>query len=354
MLFKCYFLLVFSFCLATSLSAQCPNVEFILIDACGTESDNEYVIFNSGGGFDVSDITVDFDLGNNAMLAVNNDINTNNGNQPGGPCGLQAGNLGIYTGGCNLVAAGPGDMIPAGVLVILQTASNPTFTIDLSPLCPMGQTIYVVGSSCARSIGGFTNAGSGLRTTNFSWGAACNESVVYDRTQLMNTPGAYFGPNLGYGVAAACNPLTIPNMSNCPAPDNQTFFICRPGPVISPPQPLAPAVSLFVGASSVTFHTSMANAIANFSPASGYGGQTAMPVIFFARVVYPDGCVVIGTLTLDFLSVDGNAGTSATVNRCSNDPVDLPAALGGGLSAGSFTDLDGSGVNLANPAAVSL
>ncbi|MBK7804932.1 MAG: hypothetical protein IPJ51_01210 [Saprospiraceae bacterium] len=37
--------------LAYIVNAQCPTVEAIMVDACGTEQDNEFVIINAGGGF---------------------------------------------------------------------------------------------------------------------------------------------------------------------------------------------------------------------------------------------------------------------------------------------------------------
>ncbi|MEL6275619.1 MAG: SprB repeat-containing protein, partial [Bacteroidota bacterium] len=90
------------------------------------------------------------------------------------------------------------------------------------------------------------------------------------------------------------------------------------------------------------------------NPITTYGGGTASPVTFFARIVYPDGCVSISTLTINFQQPDGNAGNDATIGPiCANDgPQDLQAALGGGLTTGAFSDDNGTGVDLSNPSAV--
>ena len=61
-----------------------------MVDACGTEFLNEFLIINSGGGFNTSDIMLDYDVSNNIVSGVNNDVNTDNGNLPGGPCGIAA------------------------------------------------------------------------------------------------------------------------------------------------------------------------------------------------------------------------------------------------------------------------
>ncbi|PHI21796.1 hypothetical protein CEQ90_00480 [Lewinellaceae bacterium SD302] len=348
----------------TNLGAQCPTVATILIDACptGMEENNEYVIIDSEGGFSLDDLTIDLAAGNNQIGALggNNDININVDNDPAfpTPCGLEPGDLSIYTGGCNLVAVGPGDIIPPDVPLIIQMSTDPTQIVDLSTLCAGGQTIYVTRNNCDRSIGAFTNGGSGTRTTNFGFGGGCNESVTYDRSSLTGGNGAHYSPCDGgsYGNDGCNNVVDVsscfPTAPPCPDPITPTFDICADAPVISPPIPLAPAVFLFPGASSVTFHETFLDAQNNVDPIFFYGGSSTMQIMLFARVEYPDGCVVIGGLTLNFIPFEGEAGNDATLNICSGDVVDLLGALGPGVTAGSFNDDDGSGVNLGNPSAV--
>ena len=248
------------------LHAQCPSVEFIMIDACpsGGEAENEYVVINSGSGFAINDFVLNYAMGNNAVDAGNNDVNTNIDNFPGDPtpCGLQLGDLSVYTGCANLVALGPGDNVPAGALVIFQTSANPNHITDISGLCAGGETIYVFASSCIRTIGGFTNGGSGTRSSDFEYGPGCSETITYDRSQLVGGNGAYFGPSLGYGNGPNCAAPTITTPS-CNPPQSESYDICVDGPVINPPrEPLAPAEVLFqeTGVTSVTFHTSLAAA----------------------------------------------------------------------------------------------
>ena len=329
-----------------------------MIDACpsGGEAENEYVVINSGSGFAINDFVLNYAMGNNAVDAGNNDVNTNIDNFPGDPtpCGLQLGDLSVYTGCANLVALGPGDNVPAGALVIFQTSANPNHITDISGLCAGGETIYVFASSCIRTIGGFTNGGSGTRSSDFEYGPGCSETITYDRSQLVGGNGAYFGPSLGYGNGPNCAAPTITTPS-CNPPQSESYDICVDGPVINPPgEPLAPAEVLFqeTGVTSVTFHTSLAAANAGSGVITLYSGVTTSSVILFTRVEYSDGCVVIGDLTLNFLQPDGNAGTDASVTICSGEVINLLAQLGPGVSAGAFSDDDGSGVNLSNPSSV--
>lgn len=218
-----------------ALRAQCPQVLSMLIDACptGQEENNEYILISSGNGFNLSNLTIDYAMGNNAGFGDNNDVQTNVDNDPMNPtpCGIQPGDLSVLiAGSCNVFPVGAGANIPAGAILYFQTSSNPTQTVDISFLCAGGQDIYVARSTCTRTIGAFTNGGSGFRTTNFTFGGGCAQSVTYDRSQLPGGNGAYFNPcngvygNDGCGVAAnvsACLP-TCPT-ANVPT---EPFLLC--------------------------------------------------------------------------------------------------------------------------------
>ncbi|HMR89999.1 MAG TPA: hypothetical protein PKD51_17675, partial [Saprospiraceae bacterium] len=160
-------ILVFVLLLHTLLlSGQCPEVEAVMIDACATEQSNEFVIINSGGGFNTNNIIVDIDANNNIINSANNDINTDMDNQPGSPCGLVNGNISNFSGCSNLISIGPGFNVPANSIVILQMSSASQASVyDFSNLCGLGECVYVIANSCARSAGAFSNnTGMGTRT----------------------------------------------------------------------------------------------------------------------------------------------------------------------------------------------
>ncbi len=165
-----------------------------MIDACGMEQWNEFVIIHSGGGFNTSEIELDFDPNNNFAGSPNNDININ-----ANPCGLTAGNIGAYTGCSNLIAVGPGVNIPPNAIVVLQTsAGSQPNTYNFSNLCGGGQCVFVISSTCVRTAGAFTNGGgNGTRTTNFSIAGGCNQSITYDLQQVPVGNGTYMLPLAG-------------------------------------------------------------------------------------------------------------------------------------------------------------
>ncbi|MBX2890242.1 MAG: SBBP repeat-containing protein [Saprospiraceae bacterium] len=205
------FLLAFS---VTPMKAQCPKVEAILVDACGQEQFNEFIIIHSGGGFNTADLQLDYSSANNILGQVNNDININNGNWPADPtpCGLMPGNT-AFIGGCpNVIAVGPGVNIPANAIVVLQTSAGSSVQYLFSSLCGNGECVYVISSACTRSAGAFVNGGaSGPSTTNFSIAGGCNQSIIYNTGGLSGTNGDYYLPlsNM-YGNGGCTVPPTSP------------------------------------------------------------------------------------------------------------------------------------------------
>ena len=204
--------------------AQCPSVEAIMIDACGTESLNEFAIINSGNGFNSNDISVDFAVGNNIFNNANNDINTDNGNLPGGACGLTFGNLANITGCPNLISIGPGFSVPANSIVVLQMSSgSETGLYNFSSLCGLGQCVYVISNSCTRTAGGFTNynAGGGPRISNFVIDG-CPQMVVYDLASIAPGNGSFLLPITNTTGNSGC---VVPPSSPAPSPSNPIFTI---------------------------------------------------------------------------------------------------------------------------------
>ncbi len=225
--------------------AQCPSIVAILVDACGTEALNEFVIIHSGGGFNTSNIQLDYDANNNNFSAQNNDINTNNGNFPSDPtpCGLTTGNTAAFTGCTNLIAIGPGFDVPANAIVILQTSSGSTNGLyNFSALCGMGECVYVISSSCTRTSGAFTNVtGSGSRTTIFTTSVTCTQTITYNLASLSGANGDYYLPTtMTYGNGGCNNPPLV--TSPPPLPTIPSFTQLGPYCVGQTPGTL-PAIS---------------------------------------------------------------------------------------------------------------
>jgi hypothetical protein len=214
-LFNSY-IIVLLICKNLIIFGQCPQVEAIMVDACGTEQLNEFVVINSGAmGFNTNNLQVNYDPNNNILDVSNNDINTDVDNLPGEPCGLTNGNITAYSGCSNLISIGPGFQVPPNAIVILQTnAGTQSGIYDFSSICGLDQCVYVISSSCFRSAGAFSNAAAGIRTTIFTIDG-CPQTASYMQASLPGGNGAYFLPLSNTYGNDGCVP---PPSSPAPAP----------------------------------------------------------------------------------------------------------------------------------------
>lgn len=212
----CFF--VFITGLGNFLFAQCPAIRAILINGCGEEARNEFLIIDAGAdGFAVADLQLSFDANSNAFGQADNDINTDLNNHPSDPrpCQWQAGNPALLGGCPQAVAVGPGDRIPAHATVVIQTSAAADQVYDFSALCGQGGCIYVLSNACARESGAFSQSGNGNRSTRLSLRAtACATDYIYAVAQVPDRQGAYFLPPATFG-AADCQ---APPLSALPAP----------------------------------------------------------------------------------------------------------------------------------------
>ncbi|MEZ5056176.1 MAG: gliding motility-associated C-terminal domain-containing protein [Saprospiraceae bacterium] len=155
---------------------QCPEIQAIFINSCGTEESNELFIFSSGSGFDTDDFSVTFPqpgIGPDADIP---------------PCGIQVPT--VTVSGCpNIVYVGPGETVPPGVPVIFFTSANANNVYDASQVCS-GGTVYVMQNSCGRVTAAFRNSciGCGDRTLEINLACGCNDVMTYD-PELTSTGG---------------------------------------------------------------------------------------------------------------------------------------------------------------------
>ncbi len=204
-----FFLMSFFTCLQLpAVYAQCPIVESFMVDACGKERQDEFLVINSGkNGFGLSQLQLDFDANNNNFGSLNNDIHINHGNNPTtpAPCTLVAGNVSLLGGCTSVIAVGDGDYIPPNSILIVQLGNTASHVYDFNALCGLGECIYVTKNSCDRTSGVFSNSGVGDRTlvVSLSDGSGCTQTCTYDRALLADSDGAYFAPalagNMQYG-----------------------------------------------------------------------------------------------------------------------------------------------------------
>lgn len=183
----------------------CVKTLGIFIDACGAtgqEGKNEYMILTSGTGIKVSNLAINFDPANsNSGDDNDNDINTGTN-----PCSFKTPNATLISnlqiGSCNasnIIPASPTDSIPPNAIILCFTSDNVTANYSVNGLCNLGFPIYVIQSSCTRTIGAFTNAAScsSTPTTRYRKTIAidkrqnCQDNFVYDRCGLFDEDGTY-------------------------------------------------------------------------------------------------------------------------------------------------------------------
>jgi hypothetical protein len=209
--------------LASNPCEVCPIVQAIFINACngsGQESDNEFMIFNSGSGFFANHLQIKYNQNNSGQDAhINFGFNA---------CGLQNPTNDLLTriksnlfcDSSNVIPIGPSDTIPANVSVFLFHSNNITQTYDFSNFCATGSTLYVMQSSCKRTIGAYGNAESGntdsvvLSLSN----CICRDAFKWNRTNMAVQDGV-FATRHASGIASVANGGVQRNTSNpCEGP----------------------------------------------------------------------------------------------------------------------------------------
>lgn len=198
---------------------ECPVMEAIMVNACGNEAANEFIVMTSGSGFMVSDLSISL--------------------PNGGFCGFAPSpNTGLVSG-CAVVGAGPGDMIPAGAIVVIFTSNNANNVYDFSGACVNGETVYVLQNSCTLPTPAFRNScmGCGTRQTTFSLSCGCSGGITYEPEQLNDQNGDYVlaGGTPGNATCSTAPPVTVSPPAPIPSTvDPFTYIIpnnwCNTGP----------------------------------------------------------------------------------------------------------------------------
>lgn len=166
----------------------CPQWLGFMIDACGPEAQNEFIVIWTGSGFNTSNFTVDFDSNNNGG-AGNGDI--------GSACGIVPGPAGLI-GGCSAISVGANVNLPANAMYVVFTSVGASTNYDFSGICDQVCNVYVSSSACARTIGAFSNnASTGPRTQTVSFSGCGCPSITFgydtDDPTLMGDGDAYVG-----------------------------------------------------------------------------------------------------------------------------------------------------------------
>ncbi|HNF49489.1 MAG TPA: T9SS type B sorting domain-containing protein [Chitinophagales bacterium] len=198
---------------------SCIKTLGIFIDACGAtgqEPKNEYMVLTSGSGIRVTNLAINFDPAN-SNSGNNNDNDINLGTNP---CGFKTPDAALIAnlqvGSCNaanIIPVSPTDSIPPNAIILCFTSDSVNTIYNVNGLCNLGYPIYVVQSSCTRTIGAFTNAPScsSTATTRYRKTIAidtrqnCQDNFVYDRCGIFNLDGTYAIRQQGTDTARVSN-----------------------------------------------------------------------------------------------------------------------------------------------------
>ncbi|MCS6928620.1 MAG: gliding motility-associated C-terminal domain-containing protein [Saprospiraceae bacterium] len=169
---------------APNSCGSCPRILALFVNACGTEQNNEMMAIWSGSGFYVDDATLTFP--NNS--AGDSDIGAGCSWQEPSPNAI-ASIQSICTNAV-VVGAGPGDVVPPGVPVVIFTSAGYDYNYNFGSLCPLAPVIYVMQNGCTRSGEAFPNSG-GVQTVTFGLTCGCSWSTTYNTALLVGGDGAF-------------------------------------------------------------------------------------------------------------------------------------------------------------------
>lgn len=184
----------------------CPQLLGFMIDACGNEADNEFMVVWTGSGFNTSDFNFDYATQNNTGGAGNADIG------PGG-CGITNGNPGLV-GGCSAISVGSNFDLPPNAIWIVFCSASAFTNYDFSSVCGLTCKIYVSSSTCIRNIGAYTNFNgtAGTRTQIMTiTGCACSTNAVYDIPGSLTGQGDFWAEGSIVNNGCATPSFNTPN-----------------------------------------------------------------------------------------------------------------------------------------------
>lgn len=181
--------------------AKCLEIESILADACvpgggctssaspscNCEGKNEMVRFKIGPtNINVPDLSIDWP--NNSFLGIS---------APNATTASLVSALNSTILSCGYLIEPIGGVLPAGRTILIITSTEMCTTAN--SFANLSDTIYVIFQNAGNFQGHFVNYSTipGLRTTIFTQiSSGCADTVVYDKSLLINQLGGYGGSSL--------------------------------------------------------------------------------------------------------------------------------------------------------------
>lgn len=218
-------------------SAQCFEIESILVDACGSpEGENEMVRFKVGNAdLCTNDLSVTWANTNNNWLGLSQNATT----------AQATADLNATIISCGFLLEPTTCILPANSTVILVTSE--AIDVTANSFANLSDTIYIIFQTTGNTNGHFANynSGGGLRTLtmNFSNPVGCTDQVTYDRGNLVNINGTTGGSTADKnGSTVEFDPAGTPTYVNngCQAPFNPFVIDLAAAELVSGNQTFCP------------------------------------------------------------------------------------------------------------------
>ncbi len=163
--------------------SNCMELLYIMVNPSGEDIENEFVVFNSGGGFEANQIIIDFDNKVNNSDQQNDDIGFNT-------CSISKPNYSLL--GCPTAQPlGAGDYIPQNSIVVVFTSSDAQPFYDFNKFCDLGVPIFYTENSCKRTLEAFPNQVNGASVNQGIGNLTCGCSSFFSYSKDCENEGDF-------------------------------------------------------------------------------------------------------------------------------------------------------------------
>ncbi|MBC6993664.1 gliding motility-associated C-terminal domain-containing protein [Neolewinella lacunae] len=347
---------VLPFLCTLPLAGQCLNPELAVINSCiehpnpggGPLNVESEILVVSSGLVPVNVADAGVDLPFNGFGAANADISA----EPG-DCPFKFPTVTALPGCPGAIPLGPNDVIPAGAIVVIfvtgTTISADILDVDFSNICPNGQPVYILQSSCERTAGAFANGSTGgnpLRTIGVT--SPCGvRAFTYNTQEINPADGTYYLVGANAVGNLDCDLPTIPE--TCPAID-LTYYICDPAGALAP-VPATDLASIYpLSDVSVSFFPTATAAETNTGRITQYQPAGMATDTLYARIIYATNfCIVVRPLIIRYQTGPAQStAPAAPLPGCADEGMGLfdlrrlDAEIGGGQPVTYYTDAAGN------------
>lgn len=208
---KLYLLLIIQCFFVLSVTAQCPTIVGIMVDACinpadptSQEQDNEFIFLRNGASpLAVNDLAIDLPNNTDITIAGTNDFAPN------------AGTVASPIGGCFTVLD-DGGTIPANAAVVIFMSNDVNLAYDFTSWCTQFGNVYILYKNQAPTTPTYLNTSPSAATRNTIVSTTTCPAVTF----TYNVPTTSADGNF-YGFPAPTGSVSIspgPANNGCTSP----------------------------------------------------------------------------------------------------------------------------------------